>query len=117
MNRIDEARMWLDKAILEAPYLRDPYMERAILEYNLKNWVDVEKYCLLALNIEKHEKTYINEVFSWDNTVYDLLSLSSYYLGKYDESYKYVKIALEMNPEDERIKNNLKLIHDKIKEN
>ena len=117
MNRIDEARMWLDKAILEAPYLRDPYMERAILEYNLKNWVDVEKYCLLALKIEKHEKTYINEVFSWDNTVYDLLSLSSYYLGNYDESYKYVKIALEMNPEDERIKNNLKLIHDKIKEN
>ena len=117
LNRIDEARMWLDKAINEAPYLRDPYMERAILEYNLENWIDVEKYCLLALKIEKHAKTYINEVFSWDNTVYDLLSLSSYYLGKLDESYKYVKIALEMNPDDDRIRNNLKIIEDKIKEN
>ena len=117
LNRINEAKMWLDKAIEEAPYLRDPYMERAILEYNLENWIDVEKYCLLALKIEKHEKTYINEVFSWDNTVYDLLSVSSYYLNKFEESYKYIKIALEMNPDDERIKNNLKLIESKIKEN
>lgn len=117
LNRINEARMWLDKAILEAPYLRDPYMERALLEYNLKNWSDVEKYCLQALNIKTHQKTYINEIFSWDNTVYDLLSLSSYYLGKFDNAYKYVKIALDMNPNDERIKNNLELIYSKIKEN
>ncbi len=116
LNRINEARMWLDKAILEAPYLRDPYMERALLEYNLKNWSDVEKYCLQALNIKTHQKTYINEIFSWDNTVYDLLSLSSYYLGKFDNAYKYVKIALDMNPNDKRIKNNLELIYSKIKE-
>ena len=114
LNRIDEARMWLDKAINEAPYLRDPYMERAILEYNLENWEDVEKYCLLALKINKHEKTYINEVFSWDYTVYDLLSLSSYNLDKFEEAYKYVKIAIDMNPNDERIKNNLKLIEKKL---
>ncbi len=117
LNRIDEARMWLDKAILEAPYLRDPYMERAILEYGVKNWSDVEKYCLLALSITEHKKTYINEVFSWDNTVYDLLSISSFYLEKYDDAYEYAKIALDMNPDDERIKNNLRLIEDKIKEN
>ena len=33
LNRIEESRMWLDKAIKEAPYLRDAYVERAILEY------------------------------------------------------------------------------------
>lgn len=117
LNRIDETRMWLDKAILEAPYLRDPYMERAILEYGAKNWKDVEKFCLLALSITEHKKTYINEVFSWDNTVYDLSSISSFYLEKYDDAYEYVKIALDMNPDDERIKNNLRLIEDKVKEN
>ena len=35
LRRYDEAIMWLDKAIKEAPYLRDAYVEKAILEYQL----------------------------------------------------------------------------------
>ena len=115
LNRFEEARMWLDKAITESPYLRDPYMERALLEYHLENWQDVEKYSLKALEIKTHQKTYINEVFSWDNTPYDLLSIADFYLKKYDEALKYAKLALKMNPKDERIQNNIKLIEEKIK--
>lgn len=114
LNRIEEARMWLDKAILEAPYLRDPYIERALLEYNQENWKEVEKYCLQALEIKKHQKTYINEIFSWNNTVYDLLSISCFLLGKYEEANQYGKIALEMDPKNTRIKNNLKLIEEHL---
>ena len=114
LNRIREARMWLDEAIKEAPYLRDAYIERAMLEYNLGNFQDVKFYCEKALEIKSHTKSYINEIFSWDNTVYDLLSVSLYYLNNFDEAYKYVKIALEMNPNDERIQNNLKLIEEKL---
>ena len=73
LKRYDEARMWLDKAIREAPYLRDPYVERALLEYQLSNYKEVEKYAKEALKIRKHEKTYINEPFSWNHTIYDLL--------------------------------------------
>ena len=115
LNRFEEARMWLDKAITESPYLRDPYMERALLEYHLENWQDVEKYSLKALEIKTHQKTYINEVFSWNNTPYDLLSIADFYLKKYDEALKYAKLALKMNPKDERIQNNIKLIEEKIK--
>ena len=71
LKRYDEARMWLDKAIREAPYLRDPYVERALLEYQLSNYKEVEKYAKEALKIRKHEKTYINEPFSWNHTIYD----------------------------------------------
>lgn len=115
LNRFDEARMWLNKAIDEAPYLRDPYVEMALLEYELKNWTEVEKYCLMALEIKEHAKTYINEVFSWNETVYDLLSLACFYNNKFDEALKYINMALEMNPTDERLQNNLKLIGNKIK--
>ena len=51
LKRYDEARMWLDKAIEEAPYLRDAYVERALLEYSLENWDGVIEYCLKALEI------------------------------------------------------------------
>ena len=115
LHRMDEAKMWSDKAIIEAPYLRDPYMERALLEYHLQDWSETEKYCLLALKVKEHPKSYINEVFSWDHTVYDLLSLSCYYQGKYEKAVQYIKKALEINPVDERLNNNLKLMELKLK--
>ena len=117
LKRYDEAKMWLDKAILESPYLRDPYMERAILEYNLGNYEEVEKYCLLALKINTHEKTYINEVFSWNNTVYDLLSLCYFYKKDLEKAIFYLNIALEMEPDNKRLKNNLKIMTSMIKNN
>ena len=114
LNRFEEAKMWLDKAILEAPYLRDPYLEKAILYYQLKDWEEVKRNCLFALNIKQHEKTYINEVFSWDTTVYELIAISDYYLGYYEEALDYINIALDMKPGDERILSNKSFIEEKL---
>lgn len=114
LDRVEEARMWLDKAINETPYLRDPYVERALLENSLENYKDVEYYCKKALDIKSHKKTYINEVFSWNNTIYDLLSVSLYYKENYDEALKYANLALNMEPNNERIQNNIKLIKEKL---
>lgn len=115
LKRYDEARMWLDKAIKEAPYLRDPYVERSLLEYRLENWDDVIKYSLDALKIERHERTYINETFSWDATIYDLLSISYFYKNEIDNAIININKALEIEPENERILNNKK-IFDEYKE-
>ena len=115
LNQINKARIWGDRAIKEAPYLRDPYIEMALIEYNFGNLCNVKKYCLLALKINNHPKTYINETFSWDNTVYDLLSISYYDEKNYKESLYYAQKALVISPNDERIKKNIKLIEEKIK--
>ena len=117
LKRYDEAKMWLDKAINEAPYLRDPYVERAILEYELNNFEDVKKYCLLALEIKNHTKTYINEPFSWNYTIYDLLSISEFYLGNIESSLKWINKATKMEPNNERLINNKKIIQEKNSSN
>ncbi len=109
-----EAKKWLDLAILEAPYLRDPYVERALLAYIEEDWESIERNCNQALKIKENQKTYINEQFSYDYTIYDLLSLACYYRGNYDEAYKNINLALEMNPKDERLLENKKLIWNKI---
>lgn len=109
LKQYDEARKYLDMAIEEAPYLRDPYMERALLEYSLENYEEVEKYCLKALQIHTHQKTYINEPFSWDNTVYDLLAISCYHLEKYNYAIYFIDKALEYTPNDERLLNNKRI--------
>ena len=114
LNRFDEARMWLNKAIEESPYLRDPYLEMALLEYKFSNWEKIEYYCNKALEIKTHTKSYINEPFSWNHTVYDLLSLSYYYQKKYNLALENVNLAIEISPKDERIQNNKKLILEAI---
>ena len=109
LNRYDEAEMWLQKAIKEAPYLRDPYIELAILYYTLEDYNNVCKYGKKALKIKNNPKTYINEVFSYDGTLYDLLSIAYFNLNYYKDAVKNAKLALKINPNNERIKNNLKI--------
>ncbi len=99
-------KAWLNKAMEEAPYLRDAYVERALLEYELKNYKNVEKYCLKALRIKNHTKSYINEAFSWDYTIYDLLALANYYLKKYEYAIYFNDIALSYDPNNERLLKN-----------
>lgn len=117
LKRYDEAKMWLDKAIKETPYLRDPYVERALLEYRLSNYNEIIYYCNEALKIQNHEKTYINETFSWNNTIYDLLSLAYYYTGDIKSALKNINIAIEMNPTDERLQKNKRIIIEKLNSN
>ena len=53
-----------------------------------------------AFLIKKHEKNYINETFSWNETIYDLLTISSFKLGYIEESLIYINMALNINPND-----------------
>lgn len=110
LNRYEEAKMWLEKAIEEAPYLRDSYVELALLEYSQNNLAKTEEACLLALNIPKNTLSYINEPYTFDETVYDLLSISYFYQGKIKKSLEMINKALEINPHNERIINNKNII-------
>ena len=110
LKRYDEAIMWLDKAIEEAPHLRDPLIEKAILMYTLENWDEIEKLILKALEIPINGKTYINEVFTFNETPYDLLSLAYYNKNNKEKALENVLKALEINPNDERLQMNHKYI-------
>lgn len=113
LENLEEARRWYSLAFLEAPHLRDALVEKALLEYEEEQYSEVEKLCFRALEIKGHEKTYINEPFSWNNTIYDLLSISAYYLGRYEQAVYFVDIALEYTPNDSRLLNNRKLFKEK----
>ena len=115
LGRYEEARMWLDKAILEAPYLRDAYVERALLEYLLENWDFVLEYANKALEIKDKTKTYINEPFSWDGTVYDLLSIAYYHKSEYQKAKENVLYALQFQPKDERLLKNKEIFETFLK--
>lgn len=114
LKNYDEAKLWLEKAMEETPYLRDPFVERALLAYQLENYFEVEKYCLKALRIKKHAKTYINETFSWDSTIYDLLAITNYVKRDYDYALYFIELALDLDPENSRLLNNKKIFIEKL---
>ena len=107
LGNYEEAENWFLKAVNEAPHLRDPLVELALLYYQKQDWGKVIKYCNLALKISINEKTYINEVFSFDETIDDLLSLAYFYINDYERAIEHCKQALKINPNNVRIKNNL----------
>ena len=109
LEKYKEAIYWYEKAIIEAPYLRDPYVELALLYYELKDWEKVIFYSDKALEIKESAKSYINEQFSWDHTIYDLKSISYYYLNNKEKALENINIALTYASEDERLLNNKKV--------
>ena len=114
LGNIELARIWYEKAISEAPYLKDGYVELGLFEYNLGNYSDACIYLEESLKINGNRKSYINESFCNDNTVYDVLSICKYNLKDYKDSLYYVVMAYNMDRDNERIKNNKRLIEDMI---
>ncbi len=114
LNDETNAIYWYKEAAKEAPHLRDPLVELALLYYQKEDWEEVIKYCNEALNIPINYKTYINEVFSFDETIDDLLSLAYYNTNQLVKAIEHAKKALEINPNNERIKNNLQIMQNKL---
>ena len=110
LNKINEGIYYYKKAISEAPYLRDAYVELAKLEYDLKNYTLAIEYLTNALKITYHSKNYINEPFSWDSTIYDLLSICLYNTKRYKEALFYINKAIDMDSKNERLQSNRKII-------
>ena len=105
-SEFDKAIKWFDKSIEEAPYLRDPYIEKALLMYELKDYNSVIYLCNKALDIKNNNKTYVNESFSFDHTIYDLLSLCYYFKNDKYLALYYVEKALSISPNIKRLQNN-----------
>ena len=105
LNKFDEVEYYLDKAISLSIHNREGYVEKALFKFNNKDYFDVIYNCLIAKTIPNNH-LYMNEVFCYDETIDDLLSLSFYYLGFKDEALFYADKALDINSNNERIKKN-----------
>lgn len=110
LKRPLEAKMWLEYAIQEAPYLREGYVELASIYYEEQNYQKTYEYLKKASQIKEKNKTYINESFCWNSYFYDMLSVVSFYLGKKEEAIEAVSKAIELDENNERLQKNLEIM-------
>ncbi len=106
----ENAKLWLFKAIKEAPYLREGYIELAMQFYQENDWLGVAFMIEKALEIKERPLVYMTEPKAWDYTPYDLGAISQYQLGNYEKALIYAQKALSYRPTDERLQRNYEVI-------
>ncbi len=113
-NDITEAKRWLYRAIAECSVIREPYHDMARLGYILNDWpltfMMVEKGLAVTMQIGG----YLLEPSSWGYSLYDLGAIACYQLGLYKKARDYARKAYDLEPADQRLKNNLMLIEAKL---
>lgn len=114
LGNINSARQWLLRAAAEAPWLREPWLELAELLVAEENWDGVVYATEQACQIAARPETYISEATAWGSLPWDLLSLGFYYTGRYQRALEAVEQALVFAPEDARLRENLRLIQNRI---
>jgi Tfp pilus assembly protein PilF len=98
----------LFKAIAECPDRREAWVELALLYYQRGNWVECKTSCERALAITQKPLDYLCEAFAWGSIPYDLMAVSCFRLGFKDQALVYGLKALNMEPNNERLQNNMK---------
>lgn len=109
-----ECEKWLLRAMAEAPHLREPYIDLAMLYYHQENWYGVLFAAEKALGITTRPMTYINEPRAWGFTPYDLASLACTNIGLYEKAYDYVNQAIKYAPHDKRLECNRQYIKEHL---
>jgi glycosyltransferase involved in cell wall biosynthesis len=104
----DNALNYLLLSLDEDQTRRETYIDLSLYSYRNEDWQEMFNYALEALKIKDKPLDYLCEEFAWGAIPYDLAALSAYKLEKYDLAKKYGKIALDLEPSNERLQNNYK---------
>jgi glycosyltransferase involved in cell wall biosynthesis len=103
----DQAEYWFKKAVHESPGRREPLVDLANHYYQQQDWDNCNQYSLLALEIVEKPLEYLCEAEAWGYAPYDYAAISAYNLGRYQEAVQYGGKAVQLDPGQQRLKNNL----------
>jgi tetratricopeptide (TPR) repeat protein len=107
-----QAYAWYYRAVAEAPGMRDPYVEFAKVCYARGDWPLAYFLTEEALKIGEKSQTYVNSGEAWDSTPDDICAIAAHHLRLHDAAARHARRALSLAPENDRLRNNLRLIEE-----
>lgn len=110
LGETGEAESWYLRAIAEAPHLREPWVDLAMLCYRREDWEGVRWLTGRALAIEKRPETYICQAQAWGSLPWDLRALALYHTGERVQALAAARKALELEPGNPRLRDNVRLM-------
>ena len=110
------AAHWLKRAADEAPTQREAPYELATLYYRRSDWALCRYWAMRTQYITERDYNYMTEPECWGPEPYDLEAIANWNLGHYDEAVSAARKALELAPDDKRLRRNLEIIQASAKE-
>lgn len=110
LGETEEAESWYLRAIAEAPHLREPWVDLAMLCYRREDWEGVRWLTGRALAMEKRPETYICQAQAWGSLPWDLRALALYHTGEMEQALAAARKALELEPGNPRLRDNVRLM-------
>ncbi len=103
----DKRLFWLDKARLEAPHRREIWLDLAEEFHTQSDWLNL--FWASSNGIEKSHPTgsYLDDPNCWGFRIFDLGAIASWHLNVMDRAVEWGGKALELDPTNQRLKNNL----------
>jgi glycosyltransferase involved in cell wall biosynthesis len=102
-----EGLVWHRRACAEAPNTREPWCDLAMACYRKGLWEECFAAASNALKIKNKEAVYTMDPTVWGALPHDLLSIAAHKLGMTEEAIKHGEIALQFEPNNERLIKNL----------
>lgn len=98
---------WYRKACIEAPDTREPWLDLAKASYEKNDWNECFYAAMSGLKILHKLEIYTTSAASWDYRLNDFAALSAYNLGLKEIAIEQGELALKLDPENDRLKQNL----------
>ena len=105
-----QAEKWLHMACGEAPNTREPWCDLAMHMYRQSRWEECFAASMRALRIVDRELVYTCDPAVWGALPHDLASISAWHLGLSKIAEDQARVAVEKDPQDARLQQNLEYI-------
>jgi glycosyltransferase involved in cell wall biosynthesis len=103
----DKKMVWLDKARMEAPHRREIWHDLAEELHGQSDWSNL--FWASTNGIEKTHRTgsYLDDNHCWGFRLFDLGAIAAWHLNVMDRAVEWEQKALDLDPNNQRLKNNL----------
>ena len=108
LNNLHEAEMWYHRAAAEAPNTREPWVALSLIYYTRKHWLEAYAAAMRALSIRNRDLVYTCDPTVWGASPHDLAAISAWNLGMAKEAIEQGELAVNLEPENARLVENLK---------
>lgn len=107
LNDWQQSLKWLRAAASESPDTREPWHDLALCCYRTSRWAECLGAALTCLSISHREKLYTVDPEVWGAAPHDLASIAAWNLGLYGQALEQARKAVELSPDDLRLRQNL----------
>lgn len=103
----DQRLVWLDKARMEAPHRREIWADLAEELHGRADWLNLFWACTNGIEKTRRSGSYLDDPNCWGFRLFDLGAIASWHLNAMDRAVEWGQMALELDPGNERLRNNL----------